>query len=385
MVFWKRKKNKQADTSIVEESVQQRTDAAIDLPDDEASVAATQTPSSEPATAQLEAASELVPEVVEEPAIVEQPVEKKGLFSRMRAGLSRSSERFTAGMADLLLGKKEIDDDLIEDLETQLLTADVGVDATQAIIDGLTERITRRELSDANALYEELQQTLKEQLAPASQPLVIDTSASPFVILVVGVNGVGKTTTIGKMAKQFQRQGHSVMLAAGDTFRAAAVEQLKVWGERNDVPVIAQATGADSASVIYDALQSAKSRNIDILIADTAGRLQNKSNLMDELSKVRRVMGKIDDAAPHEVLLVLDAGTGQNAISQAETFKEAAGVTGLALTKLDGTAKGGIAFTLTERFKLPMRYIGVGEQIDDLQTFSADHFVDALFAKERSE
>jgi fused signal recognition particle receptor len=302
---------------------------------------------------------------------------RQGLFSRLKAGLKRTSSNFSDGMGALLLGKKEIDDDLLEELETQLLVADVGIEATQEIITNLTKQVSRKELADAPALYKALQGELASLLA-TSKPLQV-SSNQPYVILMVGVNGVGKTTTIGKLAKRFQEEGKSVMLAAGDTFRAAAVEQLQVWGERNSVPVVAQHTGADSASVIYDALQAAQARNIDVLIADTAGRLHNKDNLMEELKKVVRVMGKLDDSAPHEVMLVLDAGTGQNALSQATHFQAAVGVSGITLTKLDGTAKGGIIFAISKQLQLPIRFIGVGEQVDDLRPFVAQEFVDALF------
>lgn len=304
---------------------------------------------------------------------------KSGFFSRIKKGLSRTSNQFSSGLGNLFLGKKAIDDELLEEIETVLLTADVGVDATTEIIDNLTGRVSRKELADSDALYVALKQSLRDLLEKVESPLVVDNEHKPFVILVVGVNGVGKTTTIGKLAKRLQNQGKSVMLAAGDTFRAAAVEQLQVWGERNNVPVIAQHTGADSASVIFDAVQSAQSRQIDVVIADTAGRLHTKSNLMDELAKVRRVMGKLDASAPHEVLLVVDAGTGQNAVSQTDQFKAAVGVTGLALTKLDGTARGGIIFALSKKHGIPVRYIGVGESVDDLQPFEADKFIDALF------
>jgi len=386
MFFWKRKKKEQ-DEVVSEADVPAIESDAADAAESGVADEQVVEPASVDAAVDAEPENELTaepsskaePEPEPEPTPVPELAKSKGLFARMRDGLSRTSDKLTSGMADLLLGKKEIDDDLIEDLEDQLLSADVGVEATSEIIESLTQRVARLQLADGEALYKAMQETLKDQLKPVTQPLVIDKSASPYVILVVGVNGVGKTTTIGKMAKRFQNQGHSVMLAAGDTFRAAAVEQLQVWGERNNVPVVAQATGADSASVIFDALQSAKSRNIDVVIADTAGRLQNKSNLMEELSKVRRVMAKLDAAAPHEVLLVLDAGTGQNALSQAEAFGEAANVTGLALTKLDGTAKGGVIFSLTQKFGLPVRYIGVGEQVDDLQEFDGDQFVDAIF------
>lgn len=307
--------------------------------------------------------------------------QQRGLFARMKAGLAKTGGQLSEGLGNIFMGLKEIDEDLLEELETQLLMADVGIEATEAIMESLSEQVARKELGDTEALYQALQKALAELLQPVQQPLILDTSKKPFVILVVGVNGVGKTTTIGKLAKGFQKQGKQVMLAAGDTFRAAAVEQLQVWGERNQVPVVAQHTGADSASVIFDAVQSAQSRGIDILIADTAGRLHNKDNLMDELAKVKRVMAKLDDSAPHEVLLVLDAGTGQNAINQAEQFSSAAGVTGLALTKLDGTAKGGVIFALAKQLGLPVRFIGVGEGIDDLQPFDANNFVKALFSQ----
>ncbi|MHC8323445.1 signal recognition particle-docking protein FtsY [Pseudomonas sp. GB2N2] len=310
---------------------------------------------------------------------------KAGFFARLKQGLSKTSASIGEGMASLFLGKKIIDDELLEDIETRLLTADVGVEATSVIIQRLTQKVARKELADADALYKSLQAELAAMLKPVEQPLKITSQNKPFVILVVGVNGAGKTTTIGKLAKKLQLEGKKVMLAAGDTFRAAAVEQLQVWGERNKIPVIAQHTGADSASVIFDAVQAAKARGIDVLIADTAGRLHTKDNLMEELRKVRRVIGKLDADAPHEVLLVLDAGTGQNAISQAKQFHQTVELTGLALTKLDGTAKGGVIFALAKQFGLPIRYIGVGEGIDDLRTFEAEPFVQALFAeRERS-
>ncbi|MBJ2233633.1 MAG: signal recognition particle-docking protein FtsY [Pseudomonas sp.] len=319
-----------------------------------------------------------------EPAVVTTETSKTGFFARLKQGLSKTSASIGEGMASLFLGKKVIDDELLEDIETRLLTADVGVEATAVIIQSLTQKVARKQLTDADALYKSLQAELAAMLKPVEAPLVI-TPKKPFVILVVGVNGAGKTTTIGKLAKKLQGEGKKVMLAAGDTFRAAAVEQLQVWGERNKIPVIAQHTGADSASVIFDAVQAAKARNIDVLIADTAGRLHTKDNLMEELKKVRRVIGKLDADAPHEVLLVLDAGTGQNAISQAKQFNQTVQLTGLALTKLDGTAKGGVIFALAKQFGLPIRYIGVGEGIDDLRTFEAEPFVQALFAeRERS-
>ncbi|RFQ27828.1 signal recognition particle-docking protein FtsY, partial [Pseudomonas sp. ATCC 13867] len=304
---------------------------------------------------------------------------KLGFFARLKQGLSKTSASLGEGMASLFLGKKAIDDDLLDEIETRLLTADVGVEATTTIVQNLTKRVARKELADSEALYKALQEELAGLLRPVEQPLTIAADKQPYVILVVGVNGVGKTTTIGKLAKKLQQDGKKVMLAAGDTFRAAAVEQLQVWGERNNIAVIAQHTGADSASVIFDAVQAAKARGVDVLIADTAGRLHTKDNLMEELKKVRRVIGKLDQTAPHEVLLVLDAGTGQNAINQAKQFNNAVELTGLALTKLDGTAKGGVIFALAKQFGLPIRYIGVGEGIDDLRTFEADAFVRALF------
>ncbi|KEA63580.1 Signal recognition particle receptor protein [Marinobacterium lacunae] len=301
------------------------------------------------------------------------------LFERIKSGLSRTKSGLTEQLGSLFLGAKEIDDDLLEEIETLLLMADVGVEATTEIVTRLTERVARKQLKDPEALREALKEELAELLGGVEHPLRLPQDKSPAVILMVGVNGVGKTTTIGKLAKRYQSEGKSVMLAAGDTFRAAAVEQLQVWGERNNVPVVAQHTGADSASVLFDALQSAKAKGVDVLIADTAGRLQNKDNLMQELQKVVRVMQKIDPSAPHEVMLVLDAGTGQNAISQAKQFKEAVGVTGITLTKLDGTAKGGIIFAIAKQFGLPIRFIGVGEQVDDLRPFEANEFVKALF------
>lgn len=303
----------------------------------------------------------------------------KGLFGRLVQGLRRTRETIGAGFIALFKGKK-LDDDLFDELETQLLLADLGVETTQRIMQNLIKEARLSQLKDAEALYGLLKKEMADIITPVSQPLQIDTSKTPYVILMVGVNGVGKTTTIGKLAKRFQAEGKSVMLAAGDTFRAAAVEQLQVWGQRNNIPVVAQHTGADSASVIFDAIQAAKSRHIDILIADTAGRLQNKNNLMEELKKIVRVMKKHDESAPHEVMLTLDAGTGQNAISQAKIFGEAVGVTGLTITKLDGTAKGGVVFAIADQFGIPIRYIGVGEAIEDLRTFDANDFIEALFS-----
>jgi len=303
--------------------------------------------------------------------------EQNGLFARLKQGLARTREVLNTDIRDLV-GSRKIDDDLLEEIETQLLTADLGVDATREIIGDLTRRVSRKQLSDGDALLTALREDMAGLLRPVVRPLEIPDDIRPFVILVVGVNGAGKTTTIGKLAKRLQAQGASVMLAAGDTFRAAAVEQLQVWGERNDIPVIAQHSGADSASVVFDAVHAAKARGIDVVIADTAGRLHTQGNLMEELKKVRRVITKVDPSAPHEVLLVLDAGIGQNALSQAEQFHNAVGVTGIALTKLDGTAKGGIIFAVAKRLGLPIRFVGVGEGIDDLRVFDADEFVDAL-------
>ena len=295
----------------------------------------------------------------------------------LRDSIKKSRRSFTDGLADVLLGSKTIDDDVLEEIETRLLTADVGMDVTQKIITDLTKRVSRKEMGDAETLMQCLCEDMIEMLKPAEQALNTNTKA-PFVILVVGINGAGKTTTIGKLAKRFQNEGKSIMLAAGDTFRAAAVEQLKTWGERNDVPVVAQGTGADSASVIFDAVQSAQAKNIDVVIADTAGRLHTQDNLMEELIKIRRVMGKLDESAPHEVMLVMDAGFGQNGLIQAEQFHQAMNVTGLTVTKLDGTAKGGILLAVSQKLGLPIRFIGVGEGIEDLREFNAEEFVYAL-------
>jgi len=311
----------------------------------------------------------------------EQP-EKKGLFQRLKSGLAKTSNTLTEGMSSLVLGKKKIDEEVLEELETRLLMADVGMEATQRIINDLTQRSSRNELNDVDALMAALNDEMVKILRPVSKPLDLDDVDGPAVILMVGINGAGKTTTIGKLAKQFQNDGMSVMLAAGDTFRAAAVEQLQVWGERNDIPVVAQGTGADSASVIYDAMESAKAKNIDILLADTAGRLHTQTNLMEELKKVKRVMQKINPNAPHEIMLIVDASIGQNALVQAKEFDAALGLTGITVTKLDGTAKGGILFAMAEKTGIPVRFIGVGESIDDLQEFDAYEFTGALLANE---
>ncbi|MFA0510259.1 signal recognition particle-docking protein FtsY [Vibrio sp. 10N.222.54.C2] len=334
----------------------------------------------QPVLAEAEAEQE---EVAVPQAKVEEVQEKptESFFARLKRSLSRTKANIGAGFFGLFKGK-QIDEDLFEELEEQLLIADVGMNTTVKIIENLTEKASRNDLKDGEALYGLLKEEMADILSQVEQPLVVDTTKTPYVILMVGVNGVGKTTTIGKLAKQFQNEGKKVMLAAGDTFRAAAVEQLQVWGQRNDVPVIAQHTGADSASVIYDAIEAAKARGVDVVIADTAGRLQNKSNLMEELRKIVRVMKKIDDSAPHEIMLTLDAGTGQNAISQAKLFSEVAPVTGITLTKLDGTAKGGVIFSIADQFQIPIRYIGVGEGIDDLRPFESKDFIEALFSRE---
>lgn len=308
---------------------------------------------------------------------------KGGFFSRMKEGLTKSRKQLADGMVNILIGGKEIDDELLEEVEEQLLVADIGVEATKTIITNLTERTARGDLIYSHSLYKALQEELVALLAPRVKPLHIDPNKAPFVILVVGVNGVGKTTTIGKLAKRLQGEGKKVMLAAGDTFRAAATEQLQIWGERNNISVVSQGHGADSASVIFDAFESARAKGVDVLIADTAGRLHNKGHLMLELTKVKRVMQKIDATAPHEVMLVVDAGTGQNAINQVEMFDEAVGLTGLTITKLDGTAKGGVLFNIASRTHVPIRFIGVGEKIDDLRPFSAKSFVAALFETEK--
>ena len=316
------------------------------------------------------------------PDVSEPAPAKTGFYARLKRGLSRTGNQLAAGLGNLFLGKKVIDDELLEELESQLLMSDIGIEATQRVIDDITARVSRKELADGEAVMGATQSALLDIIEPCQEPLSLE-GHSPFVILVVGVNGAGKTTTIGKMASRFKAEGRKVMLAAGDTFRAAAVEQLQAWGERHDVPVIAQHTGADSASVLFDALQAAKARGVDVLIADTAGRLQNKAHLMEELEKVVRVMRKIDPTAPHETLLVLDAGTGQNAVSQAETFDKSVGVSGIVLTKLDGTARGGVIFAIAQRLRRPIRFIGVGESAEDLRPFDAKSFVQALF--DRSE
>lgn len=356
---------------------------------DSASVSSTNSDTSAINKAQTEskAQSELQqPSAALEESQETQENKKKGSwFNRMKTGLSKSRKNLAEGMVSILIGGKEIDDELLEEVEDQLLVADIGVNATNRIIKSLTEQTARGDLIYAHSLYKALQTELVDILTPKVAPLVIDTSKKPFVILVVGVNGVGKTTTIGKLAKRLQGEGKSVMLAAGDTFRAAATEQLQIWGERNNIPVVAQGHGSDSASVIFDAMQSAKAKNIDVLIADTAGRLQNKTHLMAELEKVVRVMRKADPSAPHEGMIVLDAGTGQNAINQVELFNKVVPLTGITITKLDGTAKGGVVFNIAETTDVPIRYIGVGESIDDLRAFSPKQFVAALFETDAKE
>lgn len=310
--------------------------------------------------------------------------EKKGFFSRLKAGLAKTRANFTSGISNLILGKKTLDAELIDLIEMQLLSADVGVEATQQLMHHLTQKLARKELTDSETVFRNLQEEMKAILSPCQGPLTIPDTKTPFMILVVGINGSGKTTTIGKLAKHLQNAGKKVMLAAGDTFRAAAIEQLQVWGERNNIPVITQQPGADTAAVIYDAMEAAKARGMDILIADTAGRLHTQTNLMEELKKVKRVVAKLDSTAPHETLLVLDAGIGQNALNQAKQFNDAVGVSGIVLTKLDGTAKGGIIFAIAKKLNIPLRFIGVGEGIDDLRPFDADEFVTALFDTNQS-
>ena len=332
------------------------------------------------AQAEAEDIEALREEVLADKVVEQEKPKKEGFFSRLKKGLLKTRQNLGSGFIGLFRGKK-IDDELFEELEEQLLIADVGMETTTKIITSLTKHATHKDLKDAEALYGKLREEMGEILTKVDKPLNIE-GKKPFVILMVGVNGVGKTTTIGKLARQYQAEGKSVMLAAGDTFRAAAVEQLQVWGERNNIPVVAQHTGADPASVIFDAIQSAQAKGVDVLIADTAGRLQNKSHLMEELKKIVRVMKKLDEEAPHEVMLTLDASTGQNAVSQAKLFNETVGLTGLTLTKLDGTAKGGVIFSIADQFSIPIRYIGVGEGIEDLRPFKADDFIEALFARE---
>ncbi|XHA16955.1 signal recognition particle-docking protein FtsY [Citrobacter farmeri] len=368
----------EAETVEIVDAVEEEAQNEPELTDEELEAQALAAQAAEDALMVVPVAEDDAPvdEIVQEQ---EKPT-KEGFFARLKRSLLKTKENLGSGFISLFRGKK-IDDDLFDELEEQLLIADVGVETTRKIITNLTEGASRKQLKDAEALYGLLKDEMGDILAKVDEPLNVE-GKTPFVILMVGVNGVGKTTTIGKLARQFEQQGKSVMLAAGDTFRAAAVEQLQVWGQRNNIPVIAQHTGADSASVIFDAIQAAKARHIDVLIADTAGRLQNKSHLMEELKKIVRVMKKLDEDAPHEVMLTLDASTGQNAISQAKLFHEAVGLTGITLTKLDGTAKGGVIFSVADQFGIPIRYIGVGERIEDLRPFKADDFIEALFARE---
>ncbi|EHG7580985.1 MULTISPECIES: signal recognition particle-docking protein FtsY [Citrobacter] len=368
----------EAETVEIVDAVEEEAQNMPPLSDEEREAQALAAEAAEEAVLVVPVAEEDAP--VEKIAQEQEKPTKEGFFARLKRSLLKTKENLGSGFISLFRGKK-IDDDLFEELEEQLLIADVGVETTRKIITNLTEGASRKQLRDAEALYGLLKDEMGEILAKVDEPLNVE-GKTPFVILMVGVNGVGKTTTIGKLARQFEQQGKSVMLAAGDTFRAAAVEQLQVWGQRNNIPVIAQHTGADSASVIFDAIQAAKARNIDVLIADTAGRLQNKSHLMEELKKIVRVMKKLDEDAPHEVMLTIDASTGQNAVSQAKLFHEAVGLTGITLTKLDGTAKGGVIFSVADQFGIPIRYIGVGERIEDLRPFKADDFIEALFARE---
>ena len=393
-----KKKKKPADQKPAQEAAESspstETDGAAEPATPEPSTPAdTEIPqqTAEKATTSAQQTALPADETDETPPTVTTPTEpapppaersKPGLFARLKARLSKTRHGLTDAIASLIAGRKQIDDELLEELEMILLSADVGVEATDRIIANLTEQVSRRELKDPQALMDALRRQLLDMPEPVSQPPEIDPPRKPFVILMVGGNGVGKTTTIGKLARRVKEAGRSVMLAAGDTFRAAAVEQLQTWGERNGVPVVAQKTGADSAAVIYDALQSAQARGVDVLIADTAGRLHTQSNLMEELKKIKRVMARLDETAPHEIMLVVDAATGQNALKQAEIFHEAVGLTGITLTKLDGTAKGGVVVALAERFGVPIRFIGVGESAEDLQPFDAEAFVDALFARD---
>ena len=385
MKFFKRKQAADADraSSITETPSTEQSPDEQGLPAEAGAVEVVETEQPPQASSNPEVADPGATPPAEKPTAINSESEGTGFFQRLRRGLGRTSNNLVQGLGTLFLGRKEIDAELLEELESRLLLADVGVDATLEIIGRLTQRVSRNELTRPEALQAALKEELLNLLKPCEQALQV-SGHKPYVILMVGVNGVGKTTTIGKMARRFMNEGKSVMLAAGDTFRAAAVEQLQVWGERNGVSVVAQHTGADSASVIFDGLQAAQARGVDVLIADTAGRLHNKDNLMEELKKVVRVMGKLDDSAPHEVMLVLDAGTGQNALAQADQFQQWVGVSGLTLTKLDGTAKGGVIFAIARKLELPIRFVGVGETVDDLRPFEADQFIEALFAGDDS-
>jgi fused signal recognition particle receptor len=385
MKFFKRKQAADADraSSTTETPPTEQSPDEQGLPAEAGAVEVVETEQPPQASTNPEVADPGATPAVENSTAMNPESEGTGFFQRLRRGLGRTSNNLVQGLGTLFLGRKEIDAELLEELESRLLLADVGVDATLEIIGRLTQRVSRNELTRPEALQAALREELLNLLKPCEQALQV-SGHKPYVILMVGVNGVGKTTTIGKLARRFMNEGKSVMLAAGDTFRAAAVEQLQVWGERNGVSVVAQHTGADSASVIFDGLQAAQARGVDVLIADTAGRLHNKDNLMEELKKVVRVMGKLDDSAPHEVMLVLDAGTGQNALAQADQFQQWVGVSGLTLTKLDGTAKGGVIFAIARKLELPIRFVGVGEAVDDLRPFEADQFIEALFAGDDS-
>ena len=375
------------ETPAPEENITPPEEAAVvaEQPVPAPPAAAVEPAASEPVIAETLSEEAIAPVAAEtteaEPALAQPQTKPKnesgGYFARIRQGLAKTRR----GFADLFLGKKTLDQDLIDDLETQLLTADVGIEVTRNIIDSVTAQIDRKELKDVEAVKAAVRDHMQQLLAPYAQPL--DTSRTkPFVILMAGINGAGKTTTIGKLARYFQQEGKKVMLAAGDTFRAAAVEQLQTWGARHNVPVIAQGTGADAASVAYDALQSATARGIDVLIIDTAGRLHTQDHLMEELKKIKRVIAKLDPAAPHETMLIIDAGNGQNALRQAEQFHKAMQLDSITVTKLDGTAKGGILFAISEKLGIPIRYIGVGEQPEDLRPFNAQEFVQALLYAE---
>ncbi len=372
--FFKKKKQpeqgNETQTDVIE-----APEATLEVSEPEAPIAVVETTEDTPKSVITDAL-----ETAERPGTTD----KKGLFSRLKSGLAKTGSSLTEGMGNLFLGSKKIDEDVLEELETRLLMADVGVEATTKIIDTITQQVARNELADTEALMQVLYKSMTEILEPVAKPLVFDESRKLNVILMVGINGAGKTTTIGKLAKKFQNEGKTVMLAAGDTFRAAAVEQLQTWGERNNVAVVAQGQGSDTASVIFDGMEAAKARGVDVLLADTAGRLHTQTNLMEELKKVKRVMQKIDPTAPHEIMLVVDASIGQNALAQAKEFNAALGLTGITVTKLDGTAKGGILFAIANQTGIPVRFVGVGESIDDLQTFDAEEFVGALLGGEKS-
>lgn len=391
--FLKRKKDKPEDKKVSEQTKEEATQATTIDPEDENIVADdTQTNEIQSSSIDQTAQIEEPPSAPQEPADIATtepteppPEKKKSLFKRLTSSLTKTRKNLASGLSNLFLGRKTIDDDLLDDIETQLISADIGINASEALIEDLTDGISRKEIKDPQAVLARLKQGLLDIIKPCEQHLDTNTPNLPHVILMVGVNGSGKTTTIGKLAKKLQTEGKSVMLAAGDTFRAAAIEQLQVWGMRNDVPVIAQHTGADSASVAFDALSSAVAKGVDVLIIDTAGRLHTSENLMEELKKVKRVLSKKHANAPHEVMLVVDAGIGQNALLQAVKFNEAVDLTGITITKLDGTAKGGIIFAIAKELHLPIRYIGCGEQIDDLREFNAEEFIDALFISDEQE